>query len=215
MTVLVFANGDLEEVNWIRPYLTTATAIIAADGGTRHLYRLNHPPDVIIGDLDSLTGDVRAWAETAVPQIITHPTAKDETDLELALLYAASHYEEEIAVIGALGGRLDQTLANLLLLLHPALVGRSLHLLTPFERAWLVRERAEIHGAPGDIVSLIPLGGDVHVRATRGLRWALRDEVLAIGPARGISNEMTAEQATITLHAGQLLCIHTSQNWAR
>ena len=48
-----------------------------------------------------------------------HPAAKDETDLELALVYAANNYPGDIYLFGVLGGRLDQTLANILLLTHP------------------------------------------------------------------------------------------------
>ena len=54
MAIFVFANGIIEDVEWIRPYLPQATAIIAADGGTRHLWALDRPPDVVIGDMDSL-----------------------------------------------------------------------------------------------------------------------------------------------------------------
>lgn len=215
MTVLVFANGDLETVSWIRPYLQEATAIIAADGGTNHLWRLGQRPDLLIGDMDSLPEVVRSWLAEQPLETIVSPTAKDETDLELALLHAATHYEEKILVFAAFGGRLDQTLSNILLLVHPALGGQRVELVTPYERAWLVTDATRIHGEVGDRVSLVPLGGDVHVTATEGLRWPLRDEVLTFGPARGVSNVMTAVEATVTLRSGFLLCIHTQQAWQR
>ena len=211
MTVLIFANGIIEDVEWIRPYLPTATAIIAADGGTRHLYRLNYAPDIIIGDQDSLDDEYQQWLKQSGIQFITYPTAKDETDLELALLYAVEHFDEEILVFGTLGGRLDQTLANVLLLTHPQLNGRIVKLITASETAWIVTHQTTIHGKIGDIVSLIPLGGDAHIKTTSGLQWPLNDDVLTFGLARGISNILTQPTATLELHSGTLLCIYTER----
>jgi len=210
MSVLIFANGELDEVAWIRPYLAQATAVIAADGGARYVQRLGRPPDVIIGDLDSLPEELRE-VDTAVTRIIAHSVDKDETDLELALLYAVAHYAGDLLIFGAFGGRVDQTLANILLLAHPALAGRRVELINGRERAWLVTSQTALRGAVGDRVSLIPLGGDARVRETRGLRWSLTDQTLAFGPARGISNVMTAPEAFISLAAGRVLCIHAAQ----
>jgi len=215
MTVLLFANGDLEEIEWIRPYLAASAAVIAADGGSKHLWRLDHLPDAVIGDMDSLPPQVRQWLAAANVPLVVAPVHKDETDLELALLHAAAHYDEEILIFAAFGGRLDQTLANILLLTHPTLVQRQIELLTPHERAWLVTAETEIHGEIGDTVSLIPLGGEVLVRHTRGLLWSLTDEILAFGPARGVSNEMTAAMAHVSVDSGTLLCIHTRRGWGR
>lgn len=214
MTILIFANGDLESGPWLQPYLAEASFIIAANGGTRHLYPLQQPPDIIIGDLDSLPDEVRTWVETADIQIIQHPTDKNETDLELALLLAAEQ-QQEIYVLGALGGRLDQTLANILLLAHPALQGHKVYLIATYQRAWLVEEYSEINGRQGDTISLIPLGGDAYIVNTTGLKWPLQEETLVFGPARGVSNVMTADKAAVWLGNGRLLCIHTQQIWQR
>lgn len=214
MTIFVFANGDVERTEWIRPLLPQAAFIIAADGGTRHLFALRQPPDVVIGDMDSVPPEVMAWLKNTAARLITHPAAKDETDLELALLLALEH-DGPIWVFGALGGRLDQTLANILLLAHPALHGRKVRLVNEYERAWLVEGETKVHGRAGDIVSLIPLDGDVTIEATTGLEWPLRDEVLAFGPARGVSNVMTEDTAEVRLMAGRLLCVHTQQSWQR
>jgi len=130
MTVLIFANGDMRGEEWIRPYLAQATAVIAADGGTAHLHRLNWRPDLVIGDLDSLSAALHEWLVAGHVPIQQFPTAKDETDLELALVYAATHFSDDIMLFGVLGGRLDQTLANIMLLTHSALAGRSVKLVT-------------------------------------------------------------------------------------
>jgi thiamine pyrophosphokinase len=214
-TTFIFANGDIAETEWLRPLLSQASRIIAADGGTRHLYALNRLPDIVIGDMDSLPDPLRHWLAAASIQPIIHPHAKDETDLELALLYARQ-YREPIWIFGALGGRLDQTLANVWLLAHPALAGHEVALVTEFERAWLVEKgETAVHGQPGDLVSLIPMGGDVVIRATTGLAWPLQAERLVFGPARGVSNVMQADIATIIVDDGRLLCVHMQQGWAR
>jgi len=209
MAVLVFANGVIEDVEWIRPYLTNATAIIAADGGTRHLWALDQPPDTVVGDMDSLPDGIRPWLTAANTVFIEYPPEKDETDLELALLLAVARYDDEILLFGALGGRLDLMLANIILLASPPLDKRRIVPITEHEKAWLVTEAAEIQGAVGDTVSLIPLGGDVQVQATTGLQWPLTNEWLAFGPARGVSNVMTADIATVVVGDGRLLCIHS------
>ena len=145
-------------------------------------------------------------------ELIRHPAAKDETDLELALLLARRRYPDaETIIFGGFGGRLDQTLANVLLLAHPQLLGHPVRFVEGRETAWLVRDWTAMDGRPGDAVSLIPLGGPARLVATTGLRWPLRDEILEFGPARGISNEMTAGRATVELASGFLLCIHTAQ----
>lgn len=209
MTVLIFANGEMEVVAWLEPYLAQATAVIAVDGGARHLLAANRPPDVVIGDMDSLPETLQGWLAQANTRFITYPVTKDETDLELALLYAADLYDEPLLIFGALGGRLDQMLANILLLTHPRLHGRHIQLVTAQERAWLVHGMTEIQGQIGDTVSLIPLAGDVHLQNTTGLQWPLQNDTLRFGLARGVSNVMTAVTATVTLQSGRLLCIHT------
>jgi thiamine pyrophosphokinase len=68
-----------------------------------------------------------------------------------------------------------------------------------------------LQGHAGDIVSLIPFGGDAHGIVTDGLEYALRDESLVIGPARGVSNVMLGERATITFRHGLLLCVQAAK----
>ncbi len=208
MGTLIFANGEMKIGEWIRPYLQKATAVIAADGGTKHLHKLGRLPDLVIGDLDSLNDDLRQWVGAGQVPIRQHPPAKDETDLELALIHAANEYPDDIYLFGVLGGRLDQTLANILLLTHPVLTGREVKLVTANETAWLITRSTEILGQPGDTVSLIPLGGNVHMQRTTGLAWPLENETLTFGLARGISNVMTQSTASVSIESGTLLCIH-------
>ncbi|WP_157913235.1 thiamine diphosphokinase [Candidatus Promineifilum breve] len=207
--ILIFANGVIADLTVPASYLARARFVIAADGGIGHLWALGRRPDLLIGDLDSLPATVEQWLEDGAMAVIRHPTAKDETDLELALLHAAAHFPEAALVVcGGFGGRLDQTLANILLLAHPALAGRSVRFVEGRETAWLITEDTRIVGHLGDTVSLIPLGGPARITATTGLEWPLNDETLPFGPARGVSNRLIAAEATVRLASGVLLCIH-------
>lgn len=209
MSILIFANGDLQPGKWLEPFLDEAISIIAADGGLEHVLALELQPDILIGDLDSVSEELLSQLKGANTIIIEHPADKDETDLELALQYAAEKHPGEIVILAAFGGRLDQLLGNVHLLAHPGLASQSIRLADAGQSAWLVRDETSISGKKGDTVSLIPLGGDVHFEATVGLRWSLNDEVLEFGRARGISNVMTADEAVVTVKSGLLLCVHT------
>jgi thiamine pyrophosphokinase len=209
---LIFANGDIDDGALVRRILHEAgdALTIAADGGARVAEYFGIDPQVIIGDMDSIAPEMLARLAQAGASVLRYPAAKNETDLELALLYAVEHGVGWIRVIGAVGGRLDQTLSNVYLLALPALRGCDVRLVTGREETTLMLPGTlEIQGAPGDTVSLLPVSGAARSISTEGLEYPLRDEALHFGPARGVSNVMTATQARIHLGAGVLIIVHT------
>ena len=143
MRIVIFANGVIadpaaEAARWVR----AGDCVVAADGGTRHALAAGLMPAHVIGDLDSLSPDQRARLEAAGTMLHAHPPAKDETDLELALTWAAAQSDvTEIVILGALGGRPDQALANLLLLALPALTGRTVIIA---DGAWTIQDRKSV-----------------------------------------------------------------------
>jgi thiamine pyrophosphokinase len=76
------------------------------------------------------------------------------------------------------------------------------------EEIFLCRDRVQVHGRSGDIVSLIPWGGAVAEVQTMDLKWALRKETLYPDKTRGISNEMLGESASVSIGSGSLLIVH-------
>jgi thiamine pyrophosphokinase len=135
---------------------------------------------------------------------------KDETDLELALLHATDIGVKDIVVLGAFGNRIDMTLSNLLLLSHPSLISAHIEYWYGYQTAWLIRPPGdEIHGQSGDTLSLIPLEGDAEGITTHELYYPLNDEKLVFGPARGISNVLTASVAHVELASGTLIAVHS------
>ena len=212
LRVLVFANGDLNDGPAVQTALTAAgeAHVIAADGGAHLAQRCGLQPNLIVGDMDSIDGGaLAAWQDQGVRVEQASPD-KDETDLELALLAAAQLGADWVRVLGAVGSRLDQTLANVYLLALPALAGRDVRLVSGSQTMWLVGPgQHALDGAVGDTISLLPMGGDACGVRTRGMRYPLRDETLHFGPARGISNVIASSDAGFALAAGLLLVVHT------
>ena len=207
MHVLIFANGDLGHTECP----CDVDLVLCADGGIRHAEMLGIWPDAVIGDLDSLPDGARNTLEARGVRVAAHPRAKDETDLELALLYAVEQGAQRITVLGARGGRLDHELGNLLLLAHPDLRGIDVRLWADRQEAVLVVGERVLTGKPGDLLSLLPIGGDAHGITTHGLEYALSNDTLYLGRARGVSNVFVDSRAIVRLRSGLLLAVQTRQ----
>lgn len=206
--IIVFANGELPDLDKARALIRPDDYIICADGGTRHALALHLKPDLIIGDMDSVEqGQLQNLQESEV-SIELFPHDKNETDLELAIARAIELDPKQIVIVAALGGRLDQTIANISLLTGPRLSAFDVRLDDGVEEIFLCRDQVPVHGRSGDIVSLIPWGGAVPEVQTTNLRWALRKETLYPDKTRGISNEMLGESASISIGSGSLLIVH-------
>lgn len=206
--IIIFANGELPDLHKARLLLRADDYIICADGGTRHALALDRQPNLIVGDMDSISKERWQELQTNGVNIELYPPDKNETDLELALERAAGLDPGEILIVGALGGRLDQTIANLAILSDTRQMRFDIRLDDGVEEAFFCRDRTQIHGRSGDIVSLIPWGGDVSGIQTQGLRWPLNRESLFPEKTRGISNEMLGDVASVSIESGLLLVIH-------
>jgi thiamine pyrophosphokinase len=232
MRALVLADGapptraalDAAWPGWDDPI----DLVIAADGGARLASALGLPIDRWVGDGDSLGPDGLAALRAEGLAIDLAAIDKNESDAELGILAAVEAGATEVVLVGALGGsRPDHALANVALLGHPSLAGRTAMILDPAARIHLLvalaapaADRSGEHqtgpgeppatlslpGRIGDLVSLIPLG-DVGGAATTGLRYPLDDEPLSFGRARGLSNVRSEAQATVGIRAGRLLVV--------
>jgi thiamine pyrophosphokinase len=215
MKMVVVASGDLDPRD--AAVLYGADLVIAADGGATALDRLGHTPDRLVGDLDSTDPGLVDRLGAAGTQVERHPTDKDASDAELAVTAAVEAGADETVLLGAMGGgRLDHAVANLLLLADTALAGRDVRLVHGPTTVRVLRggERVDLVGGAGDIVSLLPIGGDAGGVRTEGLRWTLDGEPLAMGRSRGLSNEVVTAPASVTLEAGTLLVVETATRGA-
>ena len=126
LRMVIFANGPVNDGPMVTQALTEVrespqTVVLAADGGARVAEYYRFPIDTIIGDLDSLSPEEVAKFRARGVRLEQYKPEKDETDLELALKWAAERGGCWIRIIGSLGDRIDQTLANVYLLALPEL----------------------------------------------------------------------------------------------
>ncbi len=210
MRAVIFANGDLSHPAQDLARVRDGDLIICADGGLRHCLSLKLTPNALIGDLDSIEAEYVESLDPSHTRVIRHSPDKDATDLELALHFAVKQGAQEALILGAMGGRWDQSLANFLLPLVEGLEGLRVRWASGAQHASLLRsgESLRIQGDPGDVVSLVPLSGNAEEITTEGLRYPLEGESLLLGSTRGLSNVLLRKTADITLGQGALLCIH-------
>ena len=216
--IVIFANGELPDQEAARAFLQADDYLIAADGGANHLMKMGILPEIVIGDLDSIDENTLFELTTAEVKIEQYSEDKDETDIELALRYAVELHPSSILIVGALGGRLDQTLANLCILTHPTLAGIDIRLDDGVEEAfycWASTTnggQVEVRGRSGDTISLIPWNGPVEGVSTEGLQWSLFGETLFSNQSRGISNMLLGASASIRIQSGLLLIVHRRES---
>ena len=207
--IIIFANGELPNLSKALTILRNDDFVICADGGTRLAHALGFQPRFIIGDMDSTDKEVLKKFQEADVEIELYPRDKSETDLELAMQKAIGLNPTEIIIVAALGGRMDQTIANIALLSNLQHGTFNIKLDDGVEEIFFIQNQGKIQGRSGDIVSLIPWGNPVHGVQTQNLKWHLNNETLYPNKTRGISNEMTSDTASIKTTSGLLLVVHT------
>ena len=211
MRIVVVASGALAPGD--EAWLDGADAVIAADGGAVALERLGRRPDRLVGDLDSAAPALVERLKEAGTRVDRHPIDKDASDTELALRAAIDAGADLVDLLGATGGdRLDHELANLLLLADPGFADVELRAIAGPTVVRAVRggTRLSLRGEVGDLVTLLPIGGDAKGVTAVGLRWSLDAAKLPMGPSRGLSNVIAGPDASVSLTDGLLLVVETA-----
>ncbi len=210
----IFLNGEFvpPTVDWPKAP-SPDDFVVAADGGAKFVRALAWPLNYLVGDFDSLPPKELEFYQSQNTTIERHPVEKDEIDFELALMAARKRGFHHFEVLGALGGRWDMTLGNiflpqadlfkneLILFRHGAW---TLQLLTgPGQRV--------VRGSLGDGLSLLPLGADALGVTLENCKYPLMKGCLKLGLSRGLSNELSASEAKISLESGALIITHQAR----
>jgi thiamine pyrophosphokinase len=187
--------------------------VIAADGGLLKAQRAGLRPDVVVGDGDSLDAETIEALRLGGVEVQLFPPEKNESDTELAVREAVRRGADRVDIAGGLGGtRFDHALANVLLLGSPDLEADVALVDGPTTVRVIGSRGAQelvVVGRAGDWVSLLPLSEQADGVTTHGLAYPLDGATLRQGPTLGLSNELTADDATVRVERGRLAVIHT------
>lgn len=181
----------------------TGDYVICADGGYTHALKFNVEADIVIGDCDSVD-------KSAVPGHLLElvPKEKDDTDTMLCVKHAASLGYKHILIIGGIGGRLDHTLANIQSLAF-ALSHNIEAIMMDNEVSirLLTNGSIELGAECGTLLSVFAYSPTCLGVYESGVKYPLNDAKLTNSFPLGVSNEIIANSATVSVSNGTLLII--------
>lgn len=230
--IVIVLSGQIASEDGFRALVRQQDLLICADGGARHLHRMDLLPDRLVGDLDSIDPADLAWIERHQVPIVRFPSVKDETDAELAVMTSLDHLcalkglsrEElspaavELVFLAVLGGRPDHVLANQLMAVKLAERGFSVLLSDGVSQMIPLAGPAQLSLALPSLpvqswaVSAIPVSPVITGLTYTGLKYPLDRATLERGSCRGVSNRPVAGQSIeVDLESGALLVIITPE----
>ncbi|MBA3815411.1 MAG: thiamine diphosphokinase [Parachlamydiaceae bacterium] len=197
--VALVANGAIHDYSLIAELIRTYARVVAVDGGLFHCHEMGIIPDLLIGDLDSVTPIL--LSKYSHVTTLRFPTEKDDTDLELAIRAVEAPSIVTIGLFGVMGHRVDHAMNNLnLTCLHSKII-----IETETESVFAISGEYQINCFPGQKLSLLPLNSPVIGVTTSGLQWELNHATLNKN-FRSISNVCLGKSVNIKIHSGQLIC---------
>lgn len=213
MTGLIITGGSID-CAFAGAFLKNKTfdMVIAVDGGLAAAKRLNIRPDAIVGDFDTVRGELlEKYRKIEGIAFEQHRPEKDETDTELALCTAMEAGVNDIVLLGATGGRLDHSIGNIHLLYEYLQKGVNASIVDEKNRLYILdRGKAYRSGEVwGKYISFLPLTEEVHGITLKGFKYPLTDRDIRIGTSLCISNELEEETGTITFRDGVLICVES------
>lgn len=161
-------------------------------------------PNIIIGDFDHGENDAPT---SSTAEFIRVPSEKDDTDTMLCVKYALEKGADEIVIVGGIGGRLDHTFANLQTLAYIESHGAHGRLLTEDNEAFLISDQTAIAKKDGWYLSVFAYDSTCTGVTIQGTKYEVDGVSLSTAFPLGVSNEITADEATVSVENGTLLVI--------
>lgn len=214
METWIIAGGEIEkeDLDTYNKENSTKINIIAVDRGLEVLYQLNIIPNYIVGDFDSVPPTILQEYRNN-PQVIFHQynPEKDNTDTDMAIQLAIQLNSSKITIMGALGKRIDHTIANIHILKYALEAQIPCQILDRHNKIYLINKHYTLYKnrTYGKYISFIPLTTKVEGITLKGFKYPLKDASLSIGLSLGISNEIVEEVATIEVEKGILIAIES------
>lgn len=207
------AGGPSELIPDLVQFVDETGIWMGVDRGTQLIMEAGIQPDLAVGDFDSINAEEWTVLEEKVPRMRRFKPEKDETDMELALVYALEEQPETVRVFGATGGRLDHFLANAFLIAafkrqHPSVSFElidvtnqlTVHLPGNYQ---VIKDRCKPY------ISFIPAFGGAGGLTLHGFKYPLENRDIPAGSSLCISNELIQETGHFSFEKGILMMIRS------
>ncbi len=178
--------------------------LIAIDGGMDHIVRAGLRPNIILGDLDSVSEAGLDYLKKEKLEKISYPKEKDYTDMEIGIFYLADKKVDEIVIFGGTGTRLDHSLGNIFLLNIIDEMGIEARIEDSNNTIMLVDSYKRLEKRPG-YISVLPINEAGIKLSLKGFKYPLDHYEIAFGKTIGISNEIVDSYGEIIVHRGRAL----------
>lgn len=202
MKTVILADGTFPTHPKSLAMLENANFIIACDGAADKLLEQKIKPNLIIGDLDSVSqATIEKYSD-----IVLRVRRQDNTDLMKAIDWCLEHKHTDVIVLGATGGREDHSLGNLFAVASYAnRISISLYTDTGYFVA--LAKAGKIQTFAGQQISLFPQPLSMKI-TTEGLKYPITDSALPYMYS-GTLNEAEAEEVFLSFNNGILLVYRT------
>ena len=207
MKGLIICGGSVEDTQYLKRYLNDIDLVICADRGGMYAKQMGIMPHLLLGDMDSIPKDVLNYYRENKIEMELFPSEKDMTDSEIAIWRAVSMGCDELVIMGAVGSRIDHSMANICMLKKLLEKNIKAVIVNKNNEIRLINDSIELTKDEGYCVSLLPLTKKVSGITTKGLYYSLNDGELEMGISLGVSNEFAYDVAKITIKEGLLLVI--------
>ena len=210
MKSLIRCSGEVKDYNFLRNLILKCDYIVCADGGINHLLKIGEKPDIVIGDLDSASKEALEYIKKNNIKVEKFPSKKNMTDTELCIEHCISKKYKDINLAGAIGGRIDHTLANILLLRRYFQTGVKLSIVDGKNIVNYLNGKIEIEKKQVEFnLSIVPLSLEGIIVSIDGVLYPLEHKQIEYGSTLGISNFIEDKVATVNIHKGEALIVES------
>lgn len=205
---LIVSGGNVEE-NFLNQINEKFDYIIASDKGLEALDKSNMAPNYIIGDFDSIDTKILLKYNNNKNIVIKELNPeKDYTDTHMALKLAIELKSTNITIAGAIGTRMDHTIANIHVLKETLYNNIECKIIDTRNQIQLINKKTTLKlDKKYKYISLIPLTTKAEGITLKGFKYPLKNTSLEIGHSISVSNEQIEENAQIDIKEGILILI--------
>lgn len=205
LKTLLVLNGEKINKSIMYNLRDKSDFILSADGGTDYCIQIGIVPDLVLGDLDSISAKTMKILEKENVPINIFPVKKDKTDSQLSIEYLMDIGAREITIVGAIGSRMDYSLANILLLKTIKDKGINGKIVDNNNTILIVDDELILDRQEGYFVSIIPIQIEGAMVSLRGFEYNLSKVRIDFASTHGVSNIIKDTKGYIKVHEGECL----------